>query len=724
MRSFLLTMILLAASPAGAVAPQFWKVTTPDEMLAGEVEGLSITSNGELRPGPRVEKLASFPEPSVLSQATSPAGVHFFGTGHLGKVYRLDGHELKLLFSAPEPEIYALAWSGGSLMVGSSPNGKVYRVDPGSGKSSVLFDPKVAYIWALASLDDGSIAVATGVEGKLFRVTPDGVGKLWFDAPEMHLRCLAVAGKNRVLAGGSGEGRIYDVTENGGRALFDSPLTEISAIYFDPSTGVGWAAGANAALPAQPPARQPDGAKPQNSQTSSGSAAGEQKKEAEPAPSVDVSVTFDEAAVQAAVQASGSSGELYRIDRDGFVEVKRRFEREVVYAITGGTNGSAILSTGPLGRVYEVRDHDVALIATLPEKQILSFSAEGDALIATTSNNGAIYRITRDPAPKGEFRSAVKDLLRFSRFGRYSVDGTSLEGSKLGLSFRTGNTDTPDATWSSWSALSASREGTIQAPAARYVQWRLNLEQPQRETAIQSVTVAYVNRNVAPLIDDLSVQDPGVIFLGASYPAPPQVVEATNPDEYGIFTSLEAPMDRGGPGKKGYRKGYRTISWKAHDGNGDTLRYNVGFRRVGQEEWLRLRDNLDDDDLNFDTSQLPDGRYQIRLVAGDAIDNPEAPLTDSRIGGEFVVDNTPPTITSTESTEAMVIRATDSLSPIGRAEYSLDAQKWIRMQPDDGIADSREEVFTLKKSDLGRKFVVVRILDTFYNASTLSVQSR
>ena len=88
-------------------------------------------------------------------------------------------------------------------------------------------------------------------------------------------------------------------------------------------------------------------------------------------------------------------------------------------------------------------------------------------------------------------------------------------------------------------------------------------------------------RDPAPVIDTVAVQDPAVVFITGNYPASPQVVEATNPDEYGIFTSLDNPREKNEPGKKVYRKGYRTVTWRAHDDNGDNLRYSVSFRPKG-----------------------------------------------------------------------------------------------------------------------------------------------
>src|SRR5688572_8209311 len=134
-------VILVLASNLFAVAPQFWRAQSAEDFLAGESEGFAITSRGELRLAPAMTKIASFTDPFVLSQTNAPNGDRFFGTGNDGKVYRLRGEELKLVFTASEPEIYALAFHDGALYAGSSPNGKVYRVDPESGKQTVFFDP-------------------------------------------------------------------------------------------------------------------------------------------------------------------------------------------------------------------------------------------------------------------------------------------------------------------------------------------------------------------------------------------------------------------------------------------------------------------------------------------------------------------------------------------------------------------------------------------------------
>src|SRR3954452_5665594 len=317
-----LAVTLLAASNLFAVVPQFWRVRNTEDFLAGDIDGFAVTSRGELRPGPSLKKAGTFTDPFVLAQVSAPNGDHFFGTGNQGKVYRLRGTELKAIYTAPEPEIYAVAFHDGALFAGTSPNGKVYRIDPNDGKATVFYDPKQAYIWALAFLPNGYLAVATVVDGKLFRVTLKGEGKVLFDSPETHPRALGVKNDGTILAGGSAKGRIYEIRPDGSaHAFYDSALSEISSIYVD-ANGIGWASAASNVLPSTAPVKATPtkpAAQTGTASTSASPSAGEQKKE--DTGSVEVSVSFEDSSSSASSATGGGSGELYRINPDGFVEV-------------------------------------------------------------------------------------------------------------------------------------------------------------------------------------------------------------------------------------------------------------------------------------------------------------------------------------------------------------------------------------------------------------------
>lgn len=725
MRFRLFVLISLFAATGWAVAPQFWRVRSAEDFLAGDIEGFAVTSRGELKPGPSLRKLGSFTDPFVLSQTSAPNGDRFFGTGNAGKVYRLRGGKLELIYTATEQEVYSLAFHDGALYAGTSPNGKVYRIDPNDGKATAFYDPKQAYIWSLEFLPGGDLAVATGVEGKLFRVNAKGEGKVFFDSPDTHLRSMAVRNDGTLLVGGSSKARIYEVKNDGSaHALFESTMSEIAAIYVD-ANGVGWAAAATTSLPSSAPAKRDPSKQPtsQQSTTASGSgASGEKKDEKEATGNVEVSFSFDDSGSSGGPSAQTGSGEVYRINADGFVETVRKFDRELVYSIAGGPDGSVLLSTGPQGRIYSLKDGEVSLVATAPEKQVVSIATTGNETLVTTTNNGAVYQMESRPSSRAEFRSAAKDVERFSKFGDYRIEGQEVGDGHLAIAFRSGNTRTPDGTWSAWTTPVAASAGPVNVPPARYLQWKITTPKPAAATAIDTVTVAFLNRNVAPVIDSVVVQDPAVVFISGAYPPSPQVVEATNPDEYGMFTSLDTPRDKNEPGKRVFRKGFRTVSWRGRDENGDSVRYSLSFRRKGAEKWLRLRDNMDETSLNFDTSQLPDGTYELRLVATDAQDNPDMPLSDEKEGVEFRIDNTPPAVAFSSDGDDVVVRVTDKLSPVGKVEYSIDAEKWVRLIPVDGIADSQSETYRLKKSAVAGKFVIVRAVDAFYNVGTESIQ--
>jgi hypothetical protein len=709
MRLRILAALVFFAPAAFAVSPQFWRVTSADEFLAGESTGIAITSKGELKVAPATTKTAAVSDPFVLSQARDDRGTLYVGTGNDGKVYRLEGSSMKEVFKAAEPEIYALAWHRGALLVASSPNGNIYRIDPRTNAASTFATLDAPYVWSMVS-DGDSLLVATGTDAKLYRIDASGKSSVIYDAPELHLRSLALLPDGRIWAGGSGEGRIYEIAKNGsGRALYDSSLTEISALHFDRSTGFGWATAAASALPSSAPPRANPNPPAQQNAAGAATSAGDQAQTA--SQNVDVSFSFESSSANV---PSGVS-ELYRIHPDGYVEVMRKFDREIAYALADGGNGSVLIGTGPNGRIYRLNGGDIELLSNVPEKQVVSIERSGSDVFVTTTNAGAVYRIGTTLSTTNEFKTAVKDLDRFSRFGEYRLEGRGLEGVKVGV--RSGNTNAPDETWSTWRE-GHGESGSLDIPAARYAQFRVELP---ANAVVDTMSLAYVNRNVAPIIDSVQVFEPGVIFVSNAFPASPVVVEATNPDENGIFTSLENPRDRNDPGKRLFRKGYRTIQWKVRDENNDQTRSSLFFRRAGTTAWLKMRENMEETSFNFDSSQLPDGEYEVRVVASDAPDNPANALEGSREDASFDVDNAAPAITSSATRK---VEIEDQRSPLVRVEYSVDAEKWVRLLPDDAILDSRRETFTLPSDASNGRFVTVRAVDSHFNVITQSVPSR
>ncbi len=70
---------------------------------------------------------------------------------------------------------------------------------------------------------------------------------------------------------------------------------------------------------------------------------------------------------------------------------------------------------------------------------------------------------------------------------------------------RSGNVDNPDRNWSPWKPVDLQNDLPIDAPSARYMQWKAVLKPGKPPASIDSVTVNYLPKNVAPEVDDVTV---------------------------------------------------------------------------------------------------------------------------------------------------------------------------------------------------------------------------
>ena len=155
--------LVAALSPLHASTPKFFQAATQADFLKGEVENLSIDSNGQLTLGPMTELVYETSAPFLWSMVPGPDGVLFVGTGNEGKVFKIDAQgKGSLFFDSTELEAHALAVApNGVLYVGTSPDGRIYKVER-NGNSSTFFDGETKYIWALAVDAKGNLFAGTG----------------------------------------------------------------------------------------------------------------------------------------------------------------------------------------------------------------------------------------------------------------------------------------------------------------------------------------------------------------------------------------------------------------------------------------------------------------------------------------------------------------------------------------------------------------------------------
>src|SRR5690349_4268930 len=170
-RRTLLPLILLVwlVLPTAASGPMFWTVASPAEFLKGTSDGVFISLQGVLSPGPAfANRLTSTPA-QVWSAVESTDGTVWAGTGADGRLLRLRaGQPEATAFDAEEPNIFAVAAAGNRVYAASSPDGRVYVLE-GNSPARPFFDPEEKYIWALVVDAGGRLWVGAGNPAVIYR---------------------------------------------------------------------------------------------------------------------------------------------------------------------------------------------------------------------------------------------------------------------------------------------------------------------------------------------------------------------------------------------------------------------------------------------------------------------------------------------------------------------------------------------------------------------------
>jgi hypothetical protein len=184
------------------------------------------------------------------------------------------------------------------------------------------------------------------------------------------------------------------------------------------------------------------------------------------------------------------------------------------------------------------------------------------------------------------------------------------------------------------------------------------------------------------------------------------------------------------PPRRLFQRGARSLQWQGEDRNSDTLEYAVYYRSLGETSFRLLKDHVRDTFYTVDGASLADGRYIFKVVATDVLDNPAGnALSGERISEAVEIDNTPPVVRAAGNATIFGdrVRAAfdveDATGRLKRADVSIDGGAWREVFPDDGIADSQRERFSLDLAveGLGEHTISVRAYDNSSNVGTVSV---
>jgi len=615
----------------------------------------------------------------------------------------------------------------------------VYRLEPAKGdkadakaswSATPYFDPGSKYIWDIVLDNAGALYVATGDHGEIYKVNANGQHSLFFKSDEVHIRVLALDPKGNLIAGSDGSGLIYRIAPNGEAfVLYSAPKKEITALAIDGAGNIYAAAAGE---------KRPGGTMPQMGITFTTPA------QSALAPAGNITITAAPAAPMTPFPAPGvgatGGSEIYRIAPDGAPSRLWTSREDLVYALGFDRHGRLLAGTGNRGHIFAINGvDDFTDLIKASATQITAFAAApGGGLYASGSNLGKIFVLGPGPESEGTNESDVFDARIFSLWGRASVRaaGNSAANSNVELYARSGNVDNPDRNWSPWTrvnfALAAGSE--LKIPPARFVQWKAVLHAGNPAPRVDDVLLNYLPKNVAPEIDDITVQP------GYHYQPIPHVTGSEPPGQGQGQPRFDPPppavRDRDSIG----------IRWAAHDDNDDQLVYTVYYRGDGESRWLLLKNDLSDRYYSFDASLLPDGGYTVKVIASDAPSHsPGEALYAERVSARFEVDTTAPFIDNLTATVDdkqigkqvgtqihVRFRASDSFSPIKRAEYSLDGGDWQFVEPVGQLSDSKTEDYDFRlavpqvepapgpmtESTANDHVVVVRAYDRFDNLAT------
>jgi hypothetical protein len=740
---FALAAACLLAGAAAAEKTRFWRQSSFEDFEKGTAKGVSLRSDGKLALAPRFAEVADPNTAYLWGLRTDSKGNAYVAGGSNAKVVRVDAKgAATTVFESSELAAQAVALDKqGNLYVATSPDGKVYKV-PAKGEKSVFFDPKTKYIWDLAFDAAGTLYVATGDKGEIYSVKADGKGELFYKSEETHIRVLAFDGKGNLVAGTDPSGVVLRVektaTAQQGFVIYETARKEVTALVAD-KTGNLYAAAI--------------GEKPRVSVASAAAQAAQQQAAAAVAAAAAAAaqagqpVPAPQPTPFAPFPASPGGSEVYKIGADGAPEVLWTSREDLVYALGLTAAGKILLGTGNRGQIVQLEGNRVfSTLAKTASSQVtgLALGVDGRVMVAT-ANPGKVFALGPDFEPEGTYESQAFDARIFSQWGRLSWWGEN--GATHGhITFfaRSGNTSNPEKNWSGWGGPYADAQGAlITAPAARFVQWKAVFRPPAGKAEPEAlnvawVSVAYLPKNVAPVVDHVIPQSPGVRVQGfpAQSGGAAQPVQLRLPPPPGGSPAgagpASSPARFDAPPQGFALRGAQGVVWSARDENEDELTYNLYFRGEGEKEWKLLKESLQQRFYSWDAGTMPDGAYYLRVVASDAPSNPPGEeLTAERESDRFEVDNTPPALVNVRAEpQSPAVRvsfdARDSFSPIARVEYSLDAGEWRLVFPADRTTDATSESyqFTLNGLAAGEHTIAVRAFDQFDNMASSKVTFR
>ncbi|MCA9637824.1 MAG: hypothetical protein KC420_17475, partial [Myxococcales bacterium] len=591
--------------------------------------------------------------------------------------------EVKQVAELPGVVVTAIAeLPGGDLLAATLPGGTIHRVSA-KGKVSEFAKLDVTQIWAIVP-HKGRILVATGPKGELYSLSQSGGDpKVILDSEEKDLLSLLTDG-DAILVGTSPGAKLLQVSsELDGILVHDFKGDEVRALAF---TDQGLVAAVNefsdrgiSSLDAL--------TKNLNRTSLVGQApegASESKQRSVKASAVLYHVNLGGEGKRDLARASEATWDAWLSkEKQYFTGLEVVDKRHTV-----------LVSSSYDGKIYRVRGRrEKATVADFDERQATGLCRLGDAVLATTGDGAAVYRLDSAPAQVAKYKTKVFDAKQPATFGALALRGDG----ELKVRARVGPSDEPDKRWSEWRQIVVVRQsdglrGRLDLPKRRYLQ--LEVELVNTKSSLREIELFYAPENLPPTLRSVELSRPSF--------------DADDDDE---------------PESK------VTIKWKVDAEDDDELIYEVRVRPEGGDEgqWIKLSEKpVTKKELKWDLASVPDGLYEVEVVASDepAVGAAKA-LSDVHISPPFVVDRSRPAIEGVKVKDREVRGlARDEGGHIHDVSFAVDGKPFRPASPADGIFDEAREDFVLVLPDdleKGRHRVVLRARDNFGNIGTVAL---
>lgn len=615
----------------------------------------------------------------------------------------------------------------GNLFVATGDDGKIFKI-AADNKVTVAFDGEDSQVFCLLAAPDGTIFAGAGPSGRIIRIDPTGNAGILHDSAESYIWALAYDETGKQLFAATGpHGRIYQI-DAGGKAimLYQTNQRHVLCLARSPDGSLFAGTDKNGLI------YQIDGS-------------GMGKVLFQTAQSEVRCLRWTKDAIYAGTSSPGSVKEPPGSPQSAAPIAKvaslvrpapDRAEAQVPIAVPAtadkprdGDKGVAALAPRAPGSgensVYRI-GFDGSVRELFRDKGlVLTVLPHGDRLFVGTGVKGHLFEVTERTKEFSELArldSGQLQKLIVRKDG--SVVVASADPARLFLlrdSFAAKGqvlTEVIDAKLASrWGAMTWQAQtppGTRLTVAARSGNvrepddtWSVwSAEQIDSTSAAALVPPGrYVQLRVTLQSDDSSLS-PALQHITVRYASFNQAPE---------INKLDKPkLD----GSKKFR-----FNWTAVDANEDELVYDLHIRKAGWSDWVRIEENWKKPEYEWDATTVPSGEYQLKVVASDRTNNSAGEtLAAERVSLPFVVAHEAPAVRlkfiGIEKNRAVF--EAEVASPWARlasASVALDSGKWTNAFPADGLFDGKRETIRFETEPLpaGTHVVVLRVSDSAGN---------